>query len=296
MSERLIPVAVDGERVLGVAQWGDPDGFPVVSLHGTPGSRYGRPALEDAVRELGIRVVTYDRPGYGVSTRHPGRRVVDCTADVAAIVDALGIGEFAVTGGSGGGPHALAVAARLGARVLRARCVVGVAPYGVEGLDFFAGMDPMNVREFGWALEGEAVLRPELEREAAADLERLAADPSKLLSDDWHVDEADRAVMADERAQLVSGEMMREAYRSGVWGWFDDDVAFTLPWGFDVAEITVPVEVRYGLKDVLVPAAHGAWLAEHVPGAEVTVLPEAGHLAGPEAQVEALRTLVAACR
>lgn len=296
MSRRLIPVAVEGERVLGVAQWGDPDGFPVFSLHGTPGSRLGRPALEQAVHDLGIRVVTYDRPGYGVSTRHPGRRVVDCVADVAAIADALGIDRFAVTGGSGGGPHALAVAARLPERVLRARCVVGAAPYDAPDLDFTAGMDPMNVQEFGWALAGEEVLRTELEREAAADLERLAADPSKLLSDDWELDAADRAVLADERAQVVMGEMMREAYRAGAWGWVDDDLAFVRPWGFDVEEVRVPVEVRYGLKDVLVPAGHGAWLAEHVPQAEVTVLPEAGHLSGPEAQVDALRTLVQACR
>lgn len=296
MTERLIPVPVDGGRTLGVAQWGDPDGFPVISLHGTPGSRFARPALEGAVRDLGVRVVTYDRPGYGVSTRHPGRRVVDCVADITAITEALGIERFAVTGGSGGGPHALAVAARLPERVLRARCVVGIAPRDAQGLDFFAGMDAMNVREFGWAEQGEEVLHRELAREATADLERMTADPSKLLSDDWQLDEADRAVMADERAQLVMGEMMREAYRNGVWGWVDDDIAFTRPWGFDPAEIRVPVEVRYGAKDVLVPASHGAWLAEHVPNAEVTVLSEAGHLAGPEAQVEGMRTLVAASR
>src|SRR5947209_5210464 len=142
MTERLIPVTVGGGRVVTAAEWGDPDGFPVFNLHGTPGSRFGRPPLEGAVRELGVRMITYDRPGYGGSTRHPGRRVVDCVGDVAAIADALGIGRFAVTGGSGGGPHCLAVAARLPDRVLRARCIVGVAPFRAQGLDFYAGMDP----------------------------------------------------------------------------------------------------------------------------------------------------------
>jgi pimeloyl-ACP methyl ester carboxylesterase len=111
------------------AEWGDPDGFPVFSLHGTPQSRFARHYDESKYAEAGARVITYDRPGYGGSDRHPGRRVVDCVGDVAAIADTLGIERFAVIGGSGGGPHALAVAARLLERVSRAACVVGIAPY-----------------------------------------------------------------------------------------------------------------------------------------------------------------------
>jgi pimeloyl-ACP methyl ester carboxylesterase len=296
VTERLIPVTVEGGRLVAAAEWGDPKGFPVFNLHGTPGCRLGRHPDEDAVRELGIRLITYDRPGYGASTRHRGRRVVDCVSDVAAIADALGIETFAVTGGSGGGPHALAVAARLPDRVLRARCVVGVAPFDSDGLDFYAGMDPQNVKEFGLAEQGEAVLHPELERMAAADLERIAVDPSKVLSDDWELADADRAVLRDPRVQAVMGESMREAFRNGVWGWVDDDLAFLQPWGFDVAEIRVPVEVRYGAQDVLVPAAHGAWLARHVPGAQVVVEHEAGHLADPETTLMLLRTLADAAR
>lgn len=296
MTQRLIPVTVPGGRTVAAAEWGDPQGFPIFSLHGTPGSRFGRHPDEDAVRALGIRLVTYDRPGYGASTRHPGRRVVDCVGDVAAIADALGIERFAVTGGSGGGPHALAVAARLPGRVLRARCVVGVAPRDAEGLDFYAGMDPENIKEFGFAEQGEAVLEPELARMAAADLERIAGDPSKVLSDDWELAEADRAVLADPRIQRVMGEMMRESHRNGVWGWVDDDLAFLVPWGFDVTEIHVPVEVRYGAQDVLVPAAHGAWLAAHVPGAEVTVDHGAGHLADPDTTLRLLGSLADAAR
>ena len=296
MTERLIAVTVPDGRTVAAAQWGDPQGFPIFSLHGTPGSRMGRHPDEDAVRALGIRVVTYDRPGYGASTRHPGRRVVDCVGDVAAIADALGIEQFAVTGGSGGGPHSLAVAARLPERVLRARCVVGVAPFDADGLDFYAGMDAENITEFGFAEKGEAVLHPELERMAAETLERVAADPSKVLSDDWELADADRAVLADPGIQTVMGEMVREAFRNGAWGWVDDDLAFLQPWGFDVSEIRVPVEVRYGAQDVLVPAAHGAWLARHVPGAEVTVDQAAGHLADPDTTLRLLKSLADAAR
>lgn len=253
-------------RSLCFAEWGEPTGFPVFGLHGTPGGRLERHPDETKYAEAGARWITYDRPGYGGSDRQPGRSIVDCVADVAALADHLGIDRFSVTGGSGGGPHSLAVAARLGERVVRACCAVGVAPYGLEDLDFFAGMDPLNVTEFSWALEGEQRLVPELERELRADAQRIAADPSKVFSDEWDLDEADRAVLARPEMAAVIRASTEDLVRGGVLGWVDDDLAFTKPWGFDLAEISVPVQVRYGVHDVLVPAAHGAWLGRNVPG------------------------------
>lgn len=279
-------------RTLCFAEWGDPDGFPVFALHGTPGGRLNRHFDESRYAEAGARVITYDRPGYGRSDRHPGRSVVDCVTDVVAIAEALRIDRFSVTGGSGGGPHALAVAARLPDRVVRARCAVGCAPYPTEGLDWFAGMDPINVTEFGWALEGEATLVPNIERELAEMAARVAEDPSKLLGDDVDLAEADRAVLARGEIGAVIREAIEDLARGGAWGWVDDDLAFTKPWGFDVSEITVPVEVRFGVKDVLVPAAHGWWLGEHVPGARVVAEDGEGHLGDPDRVVELTRWLV----
>jgi pimeloyl-ACP methyl ester carboxylesterase len=135
-------------RDVAYEQNGDPDGAPVFVLHGTAGCRLsGRHPDPSRVRDAGLLVVTYDRPGYGRSTRDRGRSLTDCVSDVEAIADELGLGRFAVMGGSGGGPHALAVGARLPARVTRVLCNVGVAPYDAEGLDWAAGMDPGNVRE-----------------------------------------------------------------------------------------------------------------------------------------------------
>jgi pimeloyl-ACP methyl ester carboxylesterase len=294
MGERLREIRAADGRTLGVAQWGDLQGTVIFSLHGTPGSRLGRPPDEEALRRIGARVITYDRPGYGASDRQPGRRIVDCVLDVEVIADALGVERFAVTGGSGGGPHALAVAARRPDRVARAECLVGAAPPDAAGLDWFAGMDPENVKEFGWARQGEQVLHRELEAQAAEDLERISADPSKLLSEDWQLDAADRRVLARDDVQRMIAEMVREAYRPGVWGWVDDDLAMLEPWGFDVAEVDVPVIVRYGAKDVLVPAAHGAWLAANVPNAEVVVNDDAGHLTDPDTRLGHLAELIAA--
>jgi pimeloyl-ACP methyl ester carboxylesterase len=225
-------------------------------------------------------VITYDRPGYGQSDRHPGRRVADCAADVAAIADELGFERFAVRGGSGGGPHALAVAALLGDRVTRVACAVGAAPFDALGDAWFDGMDPLNVREFGWALEGEVRLQAELVRENAELQERVAADPRSMLAP-YNLPEADKAVMARPERDDVTREEVPEMTRNGVWGWVDDELAFMQPWGFDLAAIHVPAAVWYGAADVLVPAAHGEWLARNVPGALVRVEP-GGHMGDPE--------------
>jgi pimeloyl-ACP methyl ester carboxylesterase len=282
----------DGRR-LAFTEWGDPAGFPVFGLHGTPNSRLARHWDETVFVEAGARLITYDRPGYGGSDRHAGRRVVDCVADVVAIADALGLDRFSVAGTSGGGPHALAVAARVPERVSRAGCTVSPAPFDAAGLDWFEGMDPLNVREIGWALEGETTLAQELEREAAAMLDRVADDPSKVLGDEWELSASDRTELSrPERGEIIRADVA-ESFRAGIWGWVDDDLAMIEPWGFDVAELRVPTRVIYGATDVLVPAQHGRWLAEHVPGADVVDEGEAGHLATPALVVERLRWLVA---
>lgn len=281
-------------RWVAYEQIGDPAGTPVFVLHGTPGSRFsGQHPHPERVTSVGLRVITYDRPGYGRSTRQPGRSVVDCVAEVAAIADELDFERFAVTGVSGGGPHALAVAARLPERVTRAESNVCCAPYETPGLDWFAGMDPSNVKEFGWALDSEATLARELEREAQRALEHLDEDPAAMLSD-FDLSASDRAVLEDEDVRWQLRKSLREALSQGVWGWVDDDLAFIKPWGFEVAEIRVPVQIRYGAGDVLVPAGHGAWLGAHVPDAVVLVERDAGHLSTPDEHLTRIQALLAA--
>jgi len=281
--------AADGRELM-YAEWGDPGGVPIFSLHGTPGCRLDRPPEEEKVAAAGIRLVTYDRPGYGGSDRNRGRRVVDCVPDVEALADALGIDRFGVTGGSGGGPHGLAVGARLPDRVFGVHSVVCVAPYDAPGLDFLAGMDPENVKETGWALEGEDRLTDELVREEAKLRERVAEDPSTFLAD-FGLSEGDRAVLEDPRIKAVIVESVAEECRRGVQGWVDDDLAFMAPWGFDLEELRIPVEIRYGATDVLVPAAHGDWLAAHVPNATVRKEDGQGHMSGPDEEIGHLARL-----
>lgn len=276
-------IAPDG-RALMFAEWGDLDGSPMIHLHGTPGCRLSRWPDQELVRSTGAHVVIYDRPGYGGSDRHRGRRVADCVGDIVAIADAVGFDRFAVMGGSGGGPHALAAAALLADRVTRVLCIVGVAPYEAFGATWTDGMDPENVKEFGWAVAGEEKLAAELTREDAAMRERAVIDPANVFGA-FDLPDSDRAVLERSDWSEVTREEVVEETRNGVWGWVDDDLAFLQPWGFDLATIRVPTAIWYGLDDVMTPPAHGRWLASHVPAALVRSL-TGGHLGSDKSTVE----------
>jgi pimeloyl-ACP methyl ester carboxylesterase len=269
-------------RQLAYAEWGDPDGVPAISIHGTPGCRLGRHPNQELVRNAGLRLITFDRAGYGRSDRNPGRRVVDVVPDVRALADALGFETFALCGGSGGGPHTLAVAALMPERISRAACIVGIAPYDALGWDEWTrGMDPLNVKEFGWAVEGEERLVKELTREADDMCRRVEKDPSTVLGD-YVLPEADRKILARHDIAQIIRESTEEQFANGVWGWVDDDLAFTRPWGFDPSTVTLPIAIWWGAEDVLVPPQHGEWLAQTLPHAVVRVMTGAGHQADPD--------------
>ena len=295
IAERLRFVTAPDGREIAFAVWGDPTGFPVLRLHGTPGCRLMRWRDETVYARLGVCFVTYDRAGYGRSSRVRGRRVVDDVDAVRSIADELGFERFGVSGASGGGPHALACAARLPERVVRATCAVGTAPYGSPGLApdaWFEGMDPANVQEFRFAFDGEDALVAELERMQAKYAAHAAADDVSSVLEEYDLSESDRARLARPETMQTLNETIREHAVNGVYGWADDMLALTGPWGFDVSEIAVSVLVRYGSADVLIPPGHGRWLAANVPGCVVKV-DDAGHLGGDpvEAIAEDVRWL-----
>ena len=271
----MYSVAAPGGRTLTVREAGDPHGLPVLGIAGTPGSStIYEPHARDAA-EHGIRLFSYDRPGYGGSTRNPGRDVASCAADVAAVCDALGIDRFCVWGVSGGGPHALAVAALLPERVIAAAALASVAPYDADGLDFLAGMGEQNVEDFKIVLEGEEAHRAKMEQNRQEILDATLGD----LVEVWQtlLGPADREVATGELAAFLLDHIRAGIGQSGD-GWFDDAVAFVEPWGFDLASIRVPVQLWQGEQDKFVPYGHGVWLAEHIPGVEAHLTAEDGHL------------------
>jgi pimeloyl-ACP methyl ester carboxylesterase len=272
-------VSLSDGRTLAVAEWGDPNGMPLISHHGTPGSRIVYWRDPTIYARFGIRRITFDRPGYGESTRLPGRSVADVVPDVVAIAEALGIDRFAVEGGSGGGPHALACAALLPDRVMRCLAASSPAPWEAEGFDHFAGMNAGNVEEFSAAMIGEAAHRPVAEREAATALERLRSGRADWLGDSYEMSEADREAMT--MALAGARDQMEHALANGVDGWVDDMLASVRPWGVDPAAIRCPVRIDYGRSDSFVPAANGDWLVANIPGA-LAYITDAGHLANEE--------------
>jgi pimeloyl-ACP methyl ester carboxylesterase len=276
-SDQRLTVAAPGGRELEVLITGPEDGLPLVFHTGTPAGLVGPGPMAQAAASRGLRTVLYARPGYGGSTAQPGRLVADAAADVAAILDRLGIDEFVTAGWSGGGPHALACAALLPVRCLAAATIAGVAPSDSPGLDWLAGMATENVEEFHAALAGEADLIPFLEAAASGMRDLTGASVAEGLGD--LVSDADKAVITDDFADYLAASF-RAALSSGIAGWRDDDLAFSRDWGISLEALghATPVAIWQGDQDRMVPAAHGDWLAANIPLARPRLRPGEGHL------------------
>lgn len=262
-------------RTLAVQEGGDPAGLPVLVHMGTPNSRhlYGPNAADAAAR--GLRLIGYDRPGYGGSDPHPGRTIADCAADVRAICADLGISRLAMWGISGGGPHVLACAALLPDLVVAAASLASIAPFSAEGLDWFEGMGQGNVDDFRLVVSDPAAAQAKLEEQRkealAATAETVAQTMDTLLTP------TDRAVVTGELAEyLVLSD--HDGLAPGLEGWWEDCLAHLGDWGFDLASISIPVLVLHGQEDMFVPFGHGQWLAAHIPGAEARLTDNDGHL------------------
>lgn len=268
-------------RVLAVEEAGDPAGRPVLVHNGTPNSRhlYG-PDTRDAA-ERGLRLIGYDRPGYGRSSPRPGRTVADCAGDVRAICAALGVERLAMWGASGGGPHVLACAALLPDLVVAAASIASLAPFDAPGLDYFDGMGQENIDDTLLVLNDEEAARAKTEK----DREELLADSTDDGSESADgPPEAFETLLSPVDAAAMSGELgeylqtsMRDGLAPGSEGWWEDNCLIR-PWGFSPADIKIPVLLLHGRQDMFVPFGHGEWLAAHIPGVEARLYDDEGHL------------------
>jgi len=284
VSHRRVEVA--GGRTLAVDTLGDPHGRPVFLLHGTPGSRVGPNPRSSVLYRLGVRLIAFDRPGYGDSARLPGRRVSSAVADVEAIADTLGLDDFAVLGRSGGGPHALACAALLHGRVSRVAALVSLAPRDADGLDWYGGMTPSNVREYSEVERGLHHFADSFRFRS----QQIKDDPVTLIKDLVpELPPTDRTLVTDSGLRRMLLSTYREAFRYGADGWIDDVLAFTTNWGFKVEDIAVPTRLWHGADDQFSPVDHSRWLADHIPGAELYLEPGAAHFGAFKVMTEALK-------
>jgi pimeloyl-ACP methyl ester carboxylesterase len=275
-----------GSRVLAIEDAGDPAGRPVLVHGGTPGSRLlYEPHVRDAA-ERGLRLIGYDRPGYGGSSPQPGRTVADCATDVRAICAALGIDRLAMWGASGGGPHVLACAALLPDLVTAVASLASPAPFNAEGLDYFDGMGPENVDDTLLFFSDEAAARAKADKDRAEILGEAPGDAAESTEADAADDAADGFQAMLSAADVVAvadglgdffAASMRDGLAPGSEGWWEDNCMLK-PWGFSLSDITVPVLLLHGRQDIFVPFGHGEWLAAHIPGVEARLLDDDGHL------------------
>jgi pimeloyl-ACP methyl ester carboxylesterase len=255
-------LTLDDGRTLHVYDTRDDGGrLAVFWHHGTPNLGAPPAPLFPVSERLGLRWVSYDRPGYGGSTPCPGRSVGSAAGYVAAVADALGIERFAVMGHSGGGPHALACGALLPGRAVAVVSGAALAPFDADGLDWFAGMAASGLASLGAAAEGRAAK------------ERFEASGTEY---DPEFTPADLAALAGEWSWF--GSVVGPAMVAGPGPLIDDDLAYVSPWGFDPADVAVPVLLLHGGRDRVVPSSHGEWLARRCPSAELRLSPDDGHI------------------
>ncbi len=240
---------------------GDTDGrLAVFWHHGSPNIGAPPEPLSAAAERLGIRWVSYDRPGYGGSTPSPDRDVASAATYVSTIADWLGIDRFAVMGHSSGGSHALACGALQPERVLGVVSVAGLAPFGAEGLDWFEGFGSAGAADLRAAAAGRAALEKHLAES----------------EDEPEFTPEDEAALAGEWAWFI--DVVRPAIAGGMGGFIDDDLAGVGAWGFDPADIVAPVLFLHGGRDRVVPSSHSEWLARRCPSAELWLSQEDGHI------------------
>ena len=262
-------------RTLAIEEAGDPGGRSVLVHNGTPNSRhlYAPIAADAAAR--GLRLIGYDRPGYGGSTPQPGRTVADCAADVREICAELGIDRLAMWGISGGGPHVLACAALLPNLVTAAASLASLAPADAEGLDWFEGMGQENVDDFRLLTSDPEAARAKLESDREETLAASAADLGELLK--TLLTPTDAAALTGEFAEYLA-YTGREGLAPGSQGWWDDGVAHAGRWGFGLSDIRIPLMLMHGRQDQFVPFGHSQWLAARIPGVDARLLDDDGHL------------------
>ncbi len=259
-------------RALGFAQFGKPDGKPLIFFHGLGASRLTRHPDDSIAESLGVRLITVDRPGIGLSDPKPGRTLLDWPDDVAALADALGIGQFAVLGWSGGGAHALACAYKIPDRLSAVGVVSGGAPLaGVPAADYLTPqwwgaarivqIAPWAAQVFAWQQRRQA------HRSLHQALEAIIARYSKT----------DRELLKDKQMCAMMLETTRELYRQGSRGLYDDMLVLARPWRFRLESILKEVYIWHGEEDTLLSPAFARYLAQAIPNSHATFYPGEGH-------------------
>ena len=261
-------------RMVAWTEWGDGQGIPLLRIPGTPGSRFAIRADRKPWVDRNLRVLISERPGYGASTRLPGRGFAHHADDLAALLDATGIDRAHVIGGSGAAPHLLAFCERHSARVIAATVVVGIAPMTDAELETVI---PFNAEVFRRAKAGDV---DGVRGMLGESRDTILADPiAGIRALMETAPEADRAIIADPQWQAAYSVNVREALRSGVEGWLDEALAVTGRWDeIDPEQIVTSVTWWHANEDRNCPISAARRLVERMPNASFRIWTSAGHL------------------
>ena len=266
-------IQLEDGRKLAYTEHGDLSGAPVIFVHGNPGSRLTRHPDERIAENLGARIITPDRPGYGFSDFQPGRTLLDFPNDIRQLAKSLAIDEFAIFGVSAGGPYVAACAHQMPERITKTAIVSGVSP--LNRPNAFEGMGDAWQSAFKISSLPEWLLRPLLAIQAyfqKRNPEQAVENMAEILS------EADQELLT--RPQIRAGVKGRitEATRQGTRGWAREVKVLLAPWGFNLDEIQVPVHLWYWEDDPAVPPQMGHYLEDKIPNTIPHFLPKGGHL------------------
>jgi pimeloyl-ACP methyl ester carboxylesterase len=276
-------------RELAYAEYGDLQGRPVLFFHGAPGSRMFRPP-DEVTRQMGVRLICVDRPGYGGSTFQPKRTILDWPNDVAALADALGIASFAVAGHSAGSPHTLACSYCLPERVKATAILCGVGPVDAPG----AAQNTTFINALGFRF-GRYAPWPLVRAMVWFFFHKQAADPAQAID----MDQRER-VPADDVVLKIPGVRENciasdvEAYRQGMLGYAWDAHLIIRPWGIPLEQIRVPVHFWHGTADNFTSVRMAQHMADKIPQAELSIFEGEGHMLLIPHWEEILAGLVAA--
>jgi pimeloyl-ACP methyl ester carboxylesterase len=259
-------------RELAYAEYGDPDGCPVMLFHGNPSSRLSWGLIPGSPFRPRLRLIAPDRPGFGRSDFQPGRQLLDWPDDVSELADALGLHRFAVLGVSGGGPATLACAWKIPERLTAVGVVSSPCPADVPGVT--EGISQTNRTVFFLTRHAPPLIR--LNMALLAYLARRDRLVERLV---YKMADVDKAMVERQEIRDYLAAGFAEALRQGGAGSAHELVInHGRPWGFALEDIKIGVHLWQGEEDPSVPPAMGRYLAQTIPNCEATFIPGAGHL------------------
>jgi pimeloyl-ACP methyl ester carboxylesterase len=286
---REFSLLLDDGRSLGIGEFGQHNGTPVLWFHGTPGARRQVPwVARKYARENNMRILCIERPGIGLSTPHLYEDIASWGDDMREVTDKLGLSRFGLVGLSGGGPYVLATAHTMPERVMAAAIFGGVAPsVGIEAPEGGHVVKAVPVQRYlGW-------VRKPLGKALSSTIRSLHPIANQVFDTMLRFAPEQEAIMLgreDLRSMFIDDLLLGS--KTGIQSILNDIILFARPWGFTLGDIQVPVHFWQGSEDLIVPQEHAESLSRSVPGAGLTICEGSGHLAGLDHTVDALNFIL----